>query len=36
MKINTAIVVGLSMLACGYTWAAAPRLTTSKTITVAA
>src|SRR6202140_4781153 len=34
MKINTAIVVGLSMLACGYTWAAAPRLTTSKTITI--
>ena len=34
MKINTAIVVGLSMLACGYTWAAAPRLTSSKTITI--
>jgi mxaD protein len=34
MKINTVIVLGLSMLACGYTWAAAPRLTTSKTITI--
>jgi len=34
MKINTAIIVGLSMLACGYTWAAAPPLTTSKTITI--
>jgi mxaD protein len=36
MKIDTAIVVGLSMLACGYTWAAAPPLTASKTITIAA
>jgi mxaD protein len=34
MKIKSAIVVGLSMLACGYAWAAAPRLTTSKTITI--
>jgi len=34
MKINTAMVVGLSMLACGYTWAAAPPLTASKTITI--
>ena len=34
MKINTAIVVGLSMLTCGYTWAAAPPLTASKTITI--
>src|SRR6202163_324926 len=34
MKINTAIIVGLSMLACGNTWAAAPRLTVSKTITI--
>jgi mxaD protein len=34
MKINTAIMVGLSMLACGNTWAAAPRLAVSKTITV--
>jgi mxaD protein len=34
MKINTAIVVGLSMLACGYTWAAAAWLTASKTITI--
>src|SRR6202790_2045200 len=34
MKINTAIAIGLSMLACGYTWAAAPPLTTSKTITI--
>src|ERR1019366_7274217 len=34
MKIKSAIVVGLSILACGYVWAAAPRLTTSKTITI--
>jgi len=34
MKINTAIAIGLSMLACGYTQAAAPRLTVSKTITI--
>src|ERR1700738_327338 len=34
MKINTAIVVGLSLLACGHTWAAAPWLTASKTITI--
>jgi mxaD protein len=34
MKIKSAIVVGLSVLACGYAWAAAPRLTTSKTITI--
>jgi mxaD protein len=34
MKINTAIMVGVSMLACGNTWAAAPRLTVSKTITI--
>ena len=34
MKINTAIVASLSLLACGYAWAAAPRLTTSKTITI--
>jgi mxaD protein len=34
MKSNTAIVVGLSMLACGYTWAAAPPLTASKTIAI--
>jgi mxaD protein len=34
MKIKSAIVVGLSILACGYAWAAAPRLTTSKSITV--
>ncbi len=34
MKINTAIIVGLSMLACGNTWATAPRLAVSKTITV--
>lgn len=34
MKIKSAIVVGLSILACGYAWAAAPRLTTSKTITI--
>jgi mxaD protein len=34
MKINTAIMAGLSILACGYTWAAAPLLTTSKSITI--
>ena len=34
MKINSAIVAGLCMLACGYTEAAAPRLTASKTITI--
>ena len=34
MKINTAIVTGLSLLACSYAWAAAPRLTTSKTIDI--
>jgi mxaD protein len=34
MKINTAFVAGLSMLACSYTWAAAPWLTASKTITI--
>src|ERR1700679_3635965 len=34
MKINTAVVTGLSLLACSYAWAAAPRLTTSKTIDI--
>jgi mxaD protein len=34
MKINTAFIVGLSMLACGYVQAAAPPLTTSKTIAI--
>lgn len=34
MKSNTAIVVGLCMLACGYTWAAAPPLTASRTIAI--
>ena len=34
MKINTAIVAGLSLLACSYGWAAAPQLTTSKTVTI--
>src|SRR3984885_5814646 len=34
MKINAAIVTGLSLLAFGYAWAAAPRLTTSKTIDI--
>jgi mxaD protein len=34
MKINTAIVTGLVVLASGYAWAAAPRLTTSKTVTI--
>ena len=34
MKINTAIVFGLSLLTYGYTQAAAPPLTTGKTITI--
>jgi mxaD protein len=34
MKINTAIVTGLVVLASGYAWAAAPRLTTSKAVTI--
>jgi mxaD protein len=34
MKINTAIVTGLSLLACSYAWAGAPRLTTSKTVDI--
>jgi|SRR5450631_3130224 mxaD protein len=34
MKINTAIVAGPVLLACGYAWAAAPPLTTSKTVTI--
>ena len=34
MKIKSAICYGLSALACGYAWAAAPVLTTSKTITI--
>lgn len=34
MKINTAIVLGLSMLTCGYAQAAAPRLTASKTMAI--
>jgi mxaD protein len=34
MKINTAIIAGLSILACGYTWAAAPTLTASKSVTI--
>src|ERR1700680_4187441 len=34
MKINTAIVAGLAVLASGSAWAAAPPLTTSKTVTI--
>src|SRR5277367_5283126 len=34
MKISPAIVTGLSLLACSYAWAAAPRLSTSKTIDI--
>jgi mxaD protein len=34
MKIKTATIAGLVVLACGYAWAAAPRLTTSKTVTI--
>jgi mxaD protein len=36
MKIKSAFVVGVSTLACGYAWAAAPPLTTSKSITIEA
>jgi mxaD protein len=34
MKIKSAIVLGASMLACGFAWAAAPALTTSKSIAI--
>ena len=34
MKINTAIMAGLVLFACGAAWAAAPRLTASKTVTI--
>jgi mxaD protein len=34
MKINTAIMAGLVLFACGAAWAAASRLTTSKTVTI--
>jgi mxaD protein len=34
MKIKTAIAFGISILACGYALAAAPRLTVSKTIAI--
>jgi mxaD protein len=34
MKIKSAIVIGASLLACGFAWAAAPPLTTTKTITI--
>jgi mxaD protein len=34
MKMKTAIVLGLSLLASGYTWAAAARLTVTKTIAI--
>jgi mxaD protein len=34
MKINTAIVAGLVLFACGTAWAAAPRLTASKTVNI--
>jgi mxaD protein len=34
MKINTAIVTGLVLFTCGTAWAAAPRLTASKTVTI--
>ncbi|MEP6883361.1 MAG: SRPBCC family protein [Gammaproteobacteria bacterium] len=36
MKIKSAFVFGAAMLAGGYTWAAAPPLTTTKTITIEA
>jgi mxaD protein len=34
MKIKSAIAFGLSVLACGYVLAAAPRLTTSRQVTI--
>ncbi len=34
MKMKTAFVFGISVLACGYVLADAPRLTTSKTISI--
>jgi len=34
MKINSAIVAGLVLFVCGTAWAAAPRLTASKTVTI--
>lgn len=34
MKINSAFLFGISVLACSYAWAAAPVLHTSKTITI--
>jgi mxaD protein len=34
MKMKTAFVLGLSLLASGYTWAAAARLTVTKTIAI--
>lgn len=34
MKIKSAIVAGASVLACGFAWAAAPPLTTTKTIAI--
>jgi mxaD protein len=34
MKINSAVVAGLCLSACGYAHAAAPMLTTSKSITI--
>jgi mxaD protein len=34
MKINTAIVAGLALFACGTAWAAAPPLTVSKTVSI--
>ena len=34
MKIKSAIVVGVSMLVCSVAWAAAPALTTSKSVSI--
>jgi mxaD protein len=34
MKIKTAILAGLVLLVCGHAWAAAPRLATTKTVTI--
>jgi mxaD protein len=36
MKIRSAIIFGVTVLACGYSWAAAPVLHVTKTITIEA
>ncbi len=34
MKVKSTVAFGAALLACAYTWAAAPALTTTKTITI--